>query len=355
MPQNKDCYNKISVAPFLTFTKSVALRMLFIWATLVPQLALLLVTKSYSSLLIVMCSVLGVAASQADSFIRVENIRFSIIYSLLLGTLIGFFLPPEYPPASVFFITFIFMFVSKSIFGGFAVSWINPAVLTLACAWFIGHFNFGGFQILGSDLLSKNPSLNLTDAAMLTNGIDEKITLFLNDTTFSLFNVSIPNGYVSLFWDSHAAIPAFRFNFLTLTASVFLIAFELRNAVVPFVYLLIYSLLVRFISPFLTGAMNFSGDILLALLSSGTLFSVFYMLQWPGTIPYTRCGKIFYGIAGGFFAFIFCGTGTSPVGAVMTLFFMNLVSPAIQAAENNAIRKRLSVLLDSKLGEKVND
>ena len=200
-------------------------------------------------------------------------------------------------------------------------------------------------------MLVKNPSLNLIDGALLTNGIDEKITLFLNDSIFSLFDVSIPNGYVSLFWDNHAAIPAFRFAFWTLLASLFLFSFDFINIEIPAMFLLVYCILVRFVSPMFTGGVPREGDMVLALLSSGIIFSSIFLIYWPGTVPFSVMGKILYGALGGIFAFIFCGTGTSPFGAVATVLFMNIISPALQAFETKSLRKRLSSLLALELGE----
>ncbi len=344
-------YSKVSTAPFTDFTRSTTLRTFLYWAALVPQLAALVLTGSWKSLLIIACAVLGTALSQLDGFFEKTNFRMNVAYSLLAGTLVGFFLPPEYPPLSVFFITFVFMFVTRSVFGPPGVSWLNPVALTVMAAWFIGRVAFGTFFISGADLMAKNPSLALIDGAMLTNGIDEKITLFFNDTVFRLFNVSIPNGYVSLFWDNHAAIPAFRFTFLTLLSSLFFFAFDFKKPEISLSFMLVYLALVKFVSPFFTGAAPMGGDALLALLSSGVLFTAVFVLQWPGTLPRTLQGKILFILFSGIFAFVFCGAGTSPVGAAATVLFGNLISPALQVFENRSLRKRLAALLQEKLGE----
>lgn len=344
-------HSTVSLAPFTSFSKSAPLRTFLFWCALVPQLAMLFASASYRSLLLVLAAVLGAFASEARNYIRKRNVSLSAAYALLSGTLTGLFLPPEFPIASAFFTTFLFMYTAKNIFGNSGVSWINPVALAVTGAWFVGHLFFGSFSITGADLLSKNPSLNLIDGALLTNGVDEKITLFLNDTIFSLFDVSIPNGYVSLFWDNHAAIPAFRFAFWTLLSSLFLFAFDFVNIEIPAIFLLVYCVLVKFLSPVFTGGLPREGDLLLALLSSGILFSSVFLIYWPGTVPFSLPGKIFYGIFGGVLAFVFCGTGTSPFGAVATVLFMNIISPALQTFETKSIRKRLSSLLALELGE----
>ena len=345
-------YKRVSIGPHSTFSKSAAFRMLFFLLALFPQIILLFATKAYSSIAIIACAIAGALCSKMWNFLKREKMFFSALYSILTGTLIGFFLPAAYPPIAVFFITFIFMTSVNLFFGGQGVSWVNPVVFTVAAAWFMGHFNFPGFEIFGDDLLFKNPSLNLIQDSFAMNPIDKKITEFLNDSIFGLFNVSIPEGYVSFFWDNLSQIPAFRFNVLTLLASVFLVAFDLEDGTVPLVYLLVYSLFVKFISPVMTGGVPLSGDLLLALLSSGTLFTAFFILQWDGTVPYTKQGKLLYAVCGGMFAFVFCGTGTSPIGSVMTILFLNLLTPLIEVFESRRAKKKIASLLTQ---EKINE
>ncbi len=344
-------YSKVSTAPFNDFTKSNSLRTILFLAALLPQLAMLFVTQSWKSLAIILCAVLGCALSEADAIFKKQSRRLALSYSLFAGTLTGFFLPADYPPASVFFITFIFMYATRVVFGQTGVSWINPVALTVAAAWFMGRTSFGSFLIGGADLAAKNPSLALIDGAMLTNGVDEKITLFLNDNVFSLFGVSIPNGYVSLFWDTRAAVPAFRFAFWTMLSSLFLFAFDLKRPAASLCFLLAYFALVKFVSPLFTGAPPMGGDVLLAMLSSGLLFASVFLLQWPGTYPLSLPGKTAYALICSVIAFAFCGTGTSPAGAALTILFGNIISPALQAAENKSLKKELSALLAAKLGE----
>jgi Na+-translocating ferredoxin:NAD+ oxidoreductase RnfD subunit len=57
------------------------------------------------------------------------------------------------------------------------------------------------------------------------------------------------------------------------------------------------------------------------------------MLQWPGTVPFTRRGKICYACLAGGLAFVFSGGGTSPTGGVFTVLSAKLVSACIQFVE----------------------
>lgn len=338
----KNIYKKVTLSPFINKSSTFSTYFL-IFIALIPQIAMLVITGSFSNLIIIGTSILACLISELFSFINKKHVKLSILMSFLQGTLIGFFLPAGYPPVSVFFITLIVMFLIKYAFNDSYVAWLNPVVATVIVCWFIGQINFPGFAVTKDLLAAKNPSLLLIQEGIFpTFRFDEAVTSFLNESTFSIFGVSIPQGYVSLFWDSGAVIPAFRFNFLTLISSIVLIVIDVITFEMPFFYLVSYLVLVKFLSPVFSGGVPLQGDMLLALLSSGTIFCAFVLLQWFGTTPLSKTGKIIYGIIGGIIAFIFTGCGTSPIGSIATVLFLNIISPVIQYFENKSNRTKLA-------------
>lgn len=348
MGTNRQFYRTVSIGPYRRFSKSATSYMVCLWAALCPQLLALAATKSYASLAIILCTVAGALLSEFHEFLGRKNPTFSAAYSLLAGTLAGFYFPAGFPPVAALLLAFVMMLSAKRVFGRQGVSWLNPVALTVATAWFVGHFYFPGFLVPKSELLLKNPSLFLVEALPSRSPFDGGITDFLNAAVFERFGASVPEGYVSLFWDAQCAIPAFRFNALTALASIFLIAFDIEGGLVPFVFLASYSLLVKFLSPLVLGGATFSGDIVLALFSGGTIFTAFFLLQWQGTLPRSLAGRIAYAVLGGIVAFVFCGTGTSPIGSAMTVLFLNIVSPAIVSYEDASWRKKIASLLEKE-------
>lgn len=340
--KSKQNYKTVSLSPFIN-KSSTFTTFLWIFVALIPQLIMLFVTKSFANLTIIGVCVAACLLSETFTFIEKKHIKLSILISVLHGVLIGFFLPANYPPLAVFFITLIVKFLMKYAFRETYSSWLNPVILAVITCWFIGQINFPGFQITKDYLAAKNPSLVLIQEGIFpTFRFDEGITTFLNDSTFSLFGVSIPQGYVSLLWDTGAVIPAFRFNLLTILASVFLLVMDVFPVQIPMLFLSVYLVLVKYLVPVFTGGLALHGDMILAMLSSGTLFTSFFMLQWFGTTPMTKKGKVFYAVLGGIYAFIFSGCGTSPIGSVITILFLNLSSPIIQYFENKSNRLRIS-------------
>ncbi|MCR5290048.1 MAG: RnfABCDGE type electron transport complex subunit D [Treponema sp.] len=343
---NNDVILKVSHKPFVYFATSIGNSALFMTILLMFQVLMLFITKSYDSLLILLATLLGIFVAKFASFLFHKKFYFHPVSTLLHGLIIGFLLPSTYSPISVFCIIFFVMLILYSAFTGFADSWFNPVVLIVAIAWLFSISSFPTFQISRADLFSNNPSLLL-----IQNGtfpimpLDSKITDFLNKHVFELFGMSVPEGYVSLFWDTHSVIPAFRFNVISLLSSVILISYGIVNPVIPGIYLLTYLLLVLFGIPIFIPGMPGNGDMLLALLSSGTLFCTVFILQWYGTTPLTMWGKICYGFIGGLIAFLIIGCGTSPIGSVFTVLILNVFSLFVQFFENELSKAKMHLLL----------
>ncbi|MDR3283977.1 MAG: RnfABCDGE type electron transport complex subunit D [Treponema sp.] len=299
---------------------------------LAPQIFMLFVTKSYSALGNILSAVCASLFAEGINKLLRNTGGFQGMYAGLQGLITGMFFPGEYPILSVFALTLCTMLLAKYAFGGPAASWINQAALTVALAYVVGSRWFPDFLILKSQLALENPVARLFMNTQISS-LDIRVTGFLNSTVFGFTGALIPAGFFSFFWDSGAAIPVFRFNVLTLAASIALIVFDIIYWVIPACFLGVYFLLVLFFAPLAGGGIFAFGDVLLAALTGGTLFTAFFMLQWFGTVPQSIKGKIVYGCIAGGFGFIFCGCGASPAGAVFTVLAANLASTFIQFYE----------------------
>ena len=158
------------------------------------------------------------------------------------------------------------------------------------------------------------------------NSFDVTVTNFLNRRLFSLFGVSIPEGYFSLLWDSHVSIPAFRFNLLTIISSIILLGTDVLNPIIPGVFIFTYGILVKVAAPFFY---------------DGTIF----LLQWHGTTPFTNRGKWLYGFFAGVLAFFILGIGLSPAGFAFIILITNILSLFIQSVENHFLKDFTSSVL----------
>lgn len=328
-------YRDLTIAPFSFLTPSITNISTTILILLVPQILLLFLTKSFSSIILIIVSIsASVLAEFTSNKIRHINTLFDLT-AIVQGLFIGMFIPQSYPIIPVLLIVYLSLLMIKYIFGGNAESWINPTAYTVIIIYFLGISFFPELLITKNYLESGNPGLQLIqngDIPVLN--FDSSLTFWLNTHIFSHLGIEIPTGYLSMFWDTQSMIPAFRFNILTLFSSMLLISVGIINWIVPTSFLAIYGILVRLFSQTLFTGIVGQGDLLLALLTSGTLFTAFFIVDFYGTTPITNLGKLIYGITVGIIAFFITGCGTSPIGSMFTVLFANVVSPIIQLFED---------------------
>lgn len=332
--------NSMTLTPYTFLTPSVATSSKIMIAMLLLQVILLAATKSFSALVTTFSALAASVACETAFKTGKNNFRTNYPVAVIQGLITGLLIPQNYPFLIVFIITFFCFLSGKYVFGSFASSWVNPAALTVAVLFFLDPSYFPSFTISAHSLQARNAALSLIqDGSVKIFTFDYKITDFLNKNIFSFFKISIPNGYISMILDSGSLIPAFRFNLLSLISLILFISYSILDFIIPSIFLLAYLLLVRLLLPNFINGTPLQGDMLLALLTSGTIFYSTYLLQWYGTNPLTKAGKVFYAFTAAVFAFIIIGFGTSSAGFIFVILIMNLISPMIQYFEN---RKALS-------------
>ena len=144
-----------------------------------------------------------------------------------------------------------------------------------------------------------------------------------------------------MLWDTKSIIPAFRFNLLTVIASIVLFSDNSFSLLIPSIFIFVYAVLVRVFFPFMSGGELNQGDIILALLTSGTLFASVFMIQWFGTHPMTAIGKIIYATFAGILAFFIVGCGTSPVGMIYVVIICNILNLMIRQLEEKHMKSKI--------------
>lgn len=342
-------YKDALIKPFIYTQPSITDTTIAMLILLCIQVVMLLITKSYDSFFVIIASCIGTTAASYLLNIYHKTNTFSILPAMVQGILIGMLLPSSYPLLSVFSVSFFAMLFSKLLAGHLSHAWYNLISLTVIVFWIVGMSKFPVTSI-SSDMAShSNPSMLFIQSQNINIlKYDSLITDFLNKHVFNFFNMTIPDGYVSMFWDNNSTIPAFRFNAITILSSIVLISIDMMTFFIPFVFLATYGLLIRFFMPVFFGGAFGQGDIILAFLTGGTLFCTLYLLQWFGTVPSTTIGKIIYSLFGGVIAFFVCGYGMSPVGMVYTILITNIISAVIQLVEENSNRSRLRQMIHRK-------
>ena len=335
-----------SLKPYIYITPSIGTVRKSLLVFLIPQLIMLFVTHTYSALFVIMAAVLASLGAEILSLFYQEEKGIEIMSPLVQGIITGLLFPQTFSPVVAFILTLFVMTFGKYFFGGFASSWITVPALTIVIAYVLNVNAFPAIPLGIEDIQSRNAAL-----VLIQNGsipmleVDPTITGFFNKTIFRLFGIVVPDGYVSLFWDNGSLIPAFRFNFITLLSSIFLIASDMFDFLIPFIFIVLYSLLVRLIGPLVVHGVPMQGDMILALMTSGTLFSTLYLLQWYGTVPISTPGKCVYAAIAAVLAFLIMGYGMSSAGYVCVILMMNVISTLIQGIESQNVRKKIETVL----------
>jgi len=346
------------VKPFIYTKPSVSEVCIKLFVLLALQIFLLIFTKSYNAVFVILTALAGAICSAALNFLIFKEPPYSSMTIIIQGLMIGMLLPDSFPLYAVFSITFFSLFLSRTLVFQSINSWINEAAVGIVIAWIIGSKFFPSFYLTPELVPIKNPSVFLIqNGTFPIYDFDRTITSFLNSSVFSWFKVTIPEGFISLLWDTQSIIPAFRFNLLTIISSIILFSDNSFSPIIPAIFLFVYLVLVRLFAPFIYGGAFNQGDILLAMLSSGTLFCAIFMIQWYGTTPITLSGKIFFGVISGIIAFVIIGCGTSPIGMAYTVLICNVVNMMIRYFEerkNNQLLEKValkSIAANVKTGE----
>lgn len=347
----KQQYQSLSVSPFVYITPSLTNMSLMVICVLSPQILMLFLTKSFASLVVLsVCIVSSVCAELLSNTIRKRKSLFDLT-AVVQGLCIGFFTPSQYPLIPLFFIVFFALIVIKYTFGGSSHSWANPVAYSVIILYLLGNSIFPSMPLERSMLETGTSVQELIENGSINIYLfDSNLTQWLNTTLFKPIGVEVPQGYLSLMWDSHSVIPAFRFGLLTLCGSLLLFSYGMLRHSIPLVFLLTYGILIRLFALTPLNGIVGQGDIILALFSGGSLFTAFFLLDWYGTTPLSPVGKLIYGIIAGVFAYLIMGTGSSSIGAMFTVLAVNIFSPCIQLTED-----KLYEFMIHKNTEKNND
>ncbi len=336
---------KVSPSPFIQTRPTIATMAQLQTVCLLPVLVLLLIDRDISAVVNILLTIAGCLATEVCMRLVDKKVSRGHINFVLTGLLTGLLLPSSYPPVMAFGASFAGSFFSRGIFGGTGANWMHPSAVSVGIAYIGYPAVFPGFLVSPDSIRTVGDAFGALrlDSFLLAQN-DQSVAAALNSSFLSFFDIRIPEGYVTLFWRSPSVIPAVRYNFLILVSSIILIGAKALDWIVPLVSLTVYSLLLFVISLFPLNDTLFSGDILFGLLTSGILFTVFYILSDPSTLPRTGTGKICTGIIAGILFFIMCGPGGSSSGALFSVLLANSVVPVIEKIEKKiylASRKAL--------------
>jgi len=310
--------------------------------TLTPHILAMVLQHDYRSLVSISVAIAGSVAAELSVSWNRRNETLGDGTAILTGLLTGFLLPYTLGPFMVFFVSFSGSLVSRAVFGGTGAYWMNPAAVAVCLGYLSQGDLFPPYLVTPESVSAAGDAFGALKIDQFPRiPADTAITDFLNKSPLNRSGISLPEGYITLFWNSPSTIPAFRYNILTLVASIALLSLKIIDWIVPAVFLATYGACVYLFTP-VSGAMPnpLSGDILFAVLTGGILFTAFYLLPEFSTVPRTRVGKLVSGLLAGLICFMLCGPGGSPAGAVFTVISVNPLATIIEYLEKRILALR---------------
>ncbi|MGP1444582.1 RnfABCDGE type electron transport complex subunit D [Treponema sp.] len=330
-------------APYIYSGISTQSRVRLVIALLALYIAVMGMAHDFSGIMLIICT--GTAAVSASLLIGYQQGTVSFdIHALLAGLLMGFFIPADGGLVFSFFIAFMSYFLSWGIFGGKGSSWVNPVMLTVCIAAICKPACFV-HPVDAEQIISGGSVYAALESAGVSRiPADQYLTSLFNSTVLHNIGVTLPEGYLSLLFVYPSSIPAFRYNLLTLFCSIILLSSKALHKTLPFAFLAVYGMLIYFFPSAHKAAPLGRGDILSALLTSGALFSAFFVMNDSGSIPRSWGGRLISGILTGIFAFFMSGTARNPAGIPFAVLFTDCINPLIEQGERVFYQKRRRAL-----------
>jgi len=329
------------LSPFIHRSMSVKSIYFTFIILLLPQIACLFVQHDLYAVLNIFSATTATLICQSIVY-YIEKSTFKIpLQALFQGLLIGFFMPNNIGFLFVFLVSFLGFFLTRVAFGK-AGKWLHSTAIVLIIAY-LSHpelFYFNS-QLPTNNVLETAPSVTSSlsiNSTLTTASLDSSITSFLNAYILNNLGVSLPEGYLSLFWNSSHLIPACRYNLLTIVASIILISLKVYDYTISLVFLLIYSFYVYCFAKIETQGL-FEGDILYALMNGGLLFIIFFALGEPHSFPKTSIYRILASLFIATISFILARGEPSFIIISFAILLLNIISPFIEEIEKK-LKKR---------------
>jgi electron transport complex protein RnfD len=267
----------------------------------------------------------------------------SAVASALVLTLL---LPNRILPVYAVMAAVFAMAVVKHSFGGMGANWLNPAVggwLFVRFSWpsaFSAALEASPLSLLAGSLSRgfANPQgspleilkIDSGGPFAVPSGVDTLVRSFFNTLT----GAGLPGGYIDLFSSPAPGIIADRGVLALLVGTMIITAAQVSRPWIPALWFAAFGFLVRMAGALPYGGGWWSGDILFALCSGGTLAAAFILAADPATGAKSTWGILLAAFAGGAIAFLFRYQGNEPYGAIFAAALVNAALPLVRRFES---------------------
>jgi electron transport complex protein RnfD len=261
----------------------------------------------------------------------------ALVFSLLLPNQ----LHPVYAAIGALFA----IAVVKHSFGGLGSNWLNPALggwLFVRMSWpaaFAKALEDSPLSVITFHLQSgaHDTPMNILKMSGLMSAagspLDNTVTSFFNNTIFRFSGAELPSGYVDLFVSPWPGIIADRGLLALLAGSIVIAAFKISCTAASAVFLGIFAFLTLCAGSLPFGGLPWTGDVLFALLSGGTLAAAFIFTVDPSSSAKSKKGILCTAALGALVSWLFRFGGGAFYGCFTALALMCALTPAIRFFE----------------------
>jgi len=302
-------------------------------------------TDSYSSFFVAISAVLAAVLTELLILLKSGREKAlmdgSAVASALILTLL---LPNRISPVNAAAGAVFAIAVIKHSFGGLGSNWLNPAAggwLFIRFSWpasFANALEGSPLSVIGETIREGGYGIDAFLAA--SSPLDDALRSFLNRTIFSVLGVELPAGYMDLFTSHFPGIIADRGVFVLLLGTIIITASQVNRSWIPAVYLAAFGILVRFAGGLAYGSGYWSGDVVFALFTGGTMAAAFFLAADHATGAKSNVGIFFATLAAGCIAFVFRWFGNEPYGAILTVVILNAILPIFRVLERRQLYKK---------------
>jgi len=217
------------------------------------------------------------------------------------------------------------MLVVKHSFGGLGSNWMNPAL----GGWLFVRYSWPyAFAVVieGAGDYFSGPG----------SAVDQLLGSFLNSTVFQLFGAALPSGYIDLFSSNVPGLIADRAGLALIFGVTLMAAFQISKSWLSAVYLGVFGLLVRMLGDVHMGNW-WNGDVILGLLSGGTLVTAFILIADPSSRAKSPQGNAILVIAAAVLGVAFRYLGDVPYGCFLAVALINALVPLLCKLERRLL------------------
>jgi electron transport complex protein RnfD len=170
------------------------------------------------------------------------------------------------------------------------------------------------------------------DVPLTGSTADNIVRGFLNKFVFPLFGTELPQGYIDLFSIKSPGIIADRSVLILVIGIAVIAALEISRSWFSILYLVVFCFLVRMAGSGEDG-LYWNGDVILALLSGGTLVAAFILVVDPSSGAKSAAGNAIAVILAAVLSFAFRYAGNVFYGCFFAVALVNALIPLLAKLE----------------------